>query len=275
MKPSEAEFNLGNSPAVILAPRFTPGASVLPLAKDDAAAYPGFRLSIPAGQAGQYRLAQLDDYQSLPRSRFRWQAPLSLHLHARVSMPALPGTWGFGWWNDPFTASLGFGGMARRLPALPNCAWFFFASPENYLSLRDDLPAQGSLAAVFASPDLPSWLLSPLALGAPLLLLRPLARLARAAGRVVVKEAGLQLELDPQDWHAYRIDWLPGGTRFFVDDRLVYAAPLAPRGRLGLVIWIDNQYAAFTPRGVFRAGALENPAPTWLEVAGVNICPLA
>jgi hypothetical protein len=46
-----------------------------------------------------------------------------------------------------------------RLPALPNTAWFFFASPPNYLSLRDDLPAQGALAAVFRSPRLPASLL--------------------------------------------------------------------------------------------------------------------
>ena len=70
----------------------------------------GQRLSIPAGAAGEYRLAQLDDTQHLPRSEFRWQSPCILELRARVSAADLPGTWGFGLWNDPFSASLGVGG---------------------------------------------------------------------------------------------------------------------------------------------------------------------
>src|SRR5512144_3136865 len=115
----------------MLIPRTTSGAQVVRLTSG------GWRLEIPAGSAGRYRLAQLDDYSNLPRRAFPWQAPLSLSLRARASQSSLPGTWGFGLWNDPFALSLGFGGE-RRIPALPNAAWFFFASAPNYLSLRDD-----------------------------------------------------------------------------------------------------------------------------------------
>ncbi len=125
-----------------------------------------WRLEIPAGPGGKYRLAQLDDYRDQSRALFPHQPPLALELECRASGDSLPGTWGFGLWNDPFSLSLGLGGGSRRFPALPNTAWFFFASPPNYLSFRDDLPAQGALAAVFRSSPMPAVML---ALGAPLL----------------------------------------------------------------------------------------------------------
>ena len=118
-----------------------------------------WRLEIPAGAAGRYRLAQVDDYHRLRRRDFPWRPPLRLSLRARASAPDLPGTWGFGLWNDPFSLSMGLGGAAQRFPALPNAAWFFFASPPNYLSFRDDLPAQGFLAATFQAPAIPAPLL--------------------------------------------------------------------------------------------------------------------
>src|SRR5512146_2593802 len=133
----------------MLKPRYTQGARVEEISSSH------FRFSIPGGAVGAYRLAQLDDYSQLTRSQLHWHAPCSLLIKARVSENDLPGTWGFGIWNDPFTASLGLGGMARRLPALPITAWFFRASPPDYLSLRDDLPPQGFLAAVFSSPPDP------------------------------------------------------------------------------------------------------------------------
>ncbi len=96
-----------------------------------------YLLSIPAGKADQYRLAQLDDYAQLRRGQFPLHAPRGLRLSARTSSGSIPGTWGFGFWNDPFGLSLGFGGNPFRLPVLPNAAWFFGASDENYLSFQD------------------------------------------------------------------------------------------------------------------------------------------
>ncbi len=231
----------------------------------------GRRLSIPAGPAGHYRLAQLDDTRNLRRRNFNWQPPCTLTLRARVSDPDLPGTWGFGLWNDPFSASLGLGGGTRKLPALPNTAWFFHASPENALSLRDDLPANGFLAAVFGSRSLSPFLYSPAVLAAPLLVWRVTARLLRQAARRWIQEDSTRLKCDSTAWHDYRLDWRLNGVSFQVDGQTILESALAPRGRLGLVIWIDNQFAAFRPDGSLKYGIQENPAPAWLEIADVNI----
>ena len=231
----------------------------------------GRRLSIPAGPAGHYRLAQLDDTRNLRRRDFNWQPPCTLTLRARVSDPDLPGTWGFGLWNDPFSASLGMGGGSRKLPALPNAAWFFHASPANALSLRDDLPANGFLAAVFRSRAL-SPILYPLAvIAAPLLAWRMTARLLRRAARRWIQEDSVRLNPDPTAWHDYHLDWRLDGVSFQVDGQTVRESPLVPRGQLGLVIWIDNQFAAFRPDGTLKYGVQENPTPAWLEIADLNI----
>ena len=94
----------------VLNPRFTRGSTVEQLA-------PGhWRLSLPAGQKG-YRLAQLDDYAGLPRRAFHTRRPAVLSLRARLSAAGLPGTWGFGFWNDPFSAGFGAGGGGLNLGA--------------------------------------------------------------------------------------------------------------------------------------------------------------
>ena len=243
----------------LLKPRHTPGASVAEI-------FPGnFRFSIPGGKVGTYRLAQLDDYSLSGRSHFQWRSPCGLKIKSRVSGDDLPGTWGFGFWNDPFTASVGLGGMARHLPALPNTAWFFHASPPNYLSLRDDLPAQGFLAAVFSSPPVPSLLLAPGLLAAPLLAWRASARLIRRLARQVIHEDSCLVKTNPTAWHTYHIELTPRVTRFSLDGALIFETAAVPRGRLGMVLWIDNQYAAFSPAGQLGYGTLENP-PAWMEI---------
>ena len=75
---------------------------------------------------------------------------------------------------------------------------------------------------------------------------------------------------DVTAWHTYTLDWQPDGVTFMVDGDTIAAAPVAPRGPLALVLWIDNQYAAL-PR---RPAALRNPGqpgPAWLEVSDLNI----
>jgi len=89
--------------------------------------------------SAELSLAQLDDYARTPRSRLSHTPPWTLQVRARASSVDLPGTWGFGLWNDPFGLSLGFGGgKPLRLPTLPQTAWFMQASRPNWLSLRDD-----------------------------------------------------------------------------------------------------------------------------------------
>ena len=247
-----------------LRPNFTRGARVEHSSPDV------WRLEIPAGPAGRYRLAQLDDYGRLPRRAFRWQLPLELALQARVSQALPPGTWGMGLWNDPFGMAILSGAEALHLPALPNAAWFFFASPPNYLSLRDDLLAQGGLAATFSAPNLPAPLLLPGLLALPLLALPPTTRWLRRLARRWVRQDACGLEMDPTQWHAYRLQWLAQRVRFWVDESLVLEAPAVPRGPLGLVLWIDNQYAALPPDGRLRFGTLANPLPAWLEISGLR-----
>lgn len=219
-----------------LIPRHSPGAQVEEISRGEA-----YRLSIPAGPANQYRLAQLDDYTQIPRGRFPWRAPLRLSLSARTSSASLPGTWGFGLWNDPFGLSLGFGGNPFRLPALPNAAWFFGASKESYLSFKSrqthgSAPtANGFLAQVFRAPRF-----HPLLVPAGLAL--PFSRRAtrRLMGKVV-GETGVALSVDVTQWHGYSLEWREERVSMVVDDAPVFESPVSPNPPLGLVIWIDNQ----------------------------------
>jgi hypothetical protein len=257
-----------------LIPRSTKDARVQEISRASA----HYLLSISSGNAQQYRLAQLDDYTKLNRKEFPLRFPISLHLSARVSHPSIPGTWGFGLWNNPFGLSLGFGGSPWGLPALPNAVWFFGASEESYLSFRKprpasarrDIAANGFLAQVFRAPKFhPAVILA----GFALPFSRRLTR--RLLGRII-DEDGINLRRDEQllvsmDWHRYRLDWREDGVSFTVDDSPVFESPVSPRAPLGVVIWIDNQYAAFTPEGKIGFGVLENPEPAWLEVKDIEL----
>lgn len=242
-----------------LIPQFTPGARVEEISPGEA-----YRLEIPAGKADRYRLAQVYDYAQIPRSQFALLAPLTLRLSARTSSESIPGTWGFGIWNDPFGLSFGFGGNPWRLPALPNAAWFFGASKENYLSFRE-AAANGFLAQTFRSPRF-----HPLLVPAGLVL--PFSRRAtrRLMGRIVGEDA-TALRVDVTQWHRYSLEWREEGVTFEVDDVQVLESPVSPHPPLGLVIWVDNQYAAFTPEGKIGFGVLANPEPAWLEVKDIDV----
>ncbi len=181
----------------------------------------------------------------------------------------LPGTWGFGFWNDPFGMALLSGAEPAHLPTLPNTAWFFIASPPNYLSLRDDLPADGALAATFRSPRLPALLFAPAALGLPLLMARPAARLMRKTARRFVKQDAVRLPLRLTDWHTYAIELSPERAIFLVDGAKMLETSVVPLGPLGFVLWIDNQYAAFRPDGRLGFGSLETLQPAWIEISGL------
>jgi hypothetical protein len=81
--------------------------------------------------------------------------------------------------------------------------------------------------------------------------------------------------VDPTQWHRYQIDWREKRVSFQVDDMLVLESSVSPHPPLGLVIWIDNQYAAFTPEGKIGFGVLENPEPAWLEIKDLEITSAA
>jgi hypothetical protein len=264
-------------------PRATSNASVESIKN-------GWRLGIQKGDYLHYRDAQLDDYSQLPRHKFPHQT-LNLNLRAKASSSSAAGTWGFGLWNDPFGLSLGFGGSPFRLPALPNAAWFFYGSEENYLSFKNGLDtctapnavrckctsgksicptrppvANGFMAQTFRAPKF-----HPLLFLAGLVL--PFSRkTTRKLLSKVIDEDGVALSVDVTQWHAYRLEWTRSGKRvqFYVDDALVLEPTVSPNPPLGIIIWIDNQYAAFTPEGKIAFGVLEGKEE-WLEIEGLEI----
>lgn len=230
--------------------RTTPSASIEKTEK-------GYLMKIPAGDSSTYRFAQIDDYFGLPRRKFPHHS-LTLSLRARTSNLSLPGTWGFGFWNDPFGMSLGFGANRFRLPTLPNAAWFFGASQENHLSFGDK-PAQGFLAQTFRSPKFHPMLI-------PAGLVFPFSRRVtrNLLGKVIGEDASA-LSVDVTQWHGYRLEWSENRVVWYVDESRVFESPVSPHPPLGLVIWIDNQYAAFTPEGRMSYGVLEGNEE-WLEI---------
>ena len=221
---------------------------------------------LPAGKKGSYRVAQWDDYTHLRRNQFSHRTPLTLTLQARVNGNSLPGTWGFGFWNDPFALGIGVKGPGLRLPALPEAVWFFYGSPKNDLSFRSEESKNGLLASVFTSASIPSILL-PLWLPAlPLLACKPTAWWLRRLASRFIHEDSFRLDVDVTRWHTYKLEWLRDLVRFYVDDVLVFTSTLSPKPLLGLVIWIDNQYAAFSADGTVRFGTEENTGDSCMEI---------
>jgi hypothetical protein len=230
-----------------------------------------YQFKLPPMPPGEYGLAQVDNYMHLRREKFPHRAPVSLQLEARLSAPDPPGTWGFGFWNDPFSAGFGLGGMRRFLPVLPNAAWFFYGSEHNHLTLRDDLPGKGLHAKVFRSPLLPS-ILSLLALPALPFFIWPFtARGLRRIARLFVKEDAVSLEMDVTHWHRYTLRWEAQHVEFKVDGSSILNTRLIPNGRLGLVLWIDNQTFKFTPDGKIGLGFLATSSPQVMMVRNLTL----
>lgn len=231
----------------------------------------GVRLSIPPRAAG-YADAQLDDHRALPRRRFAHRPPLRLSLRARASHPQPAGTLGFGFWNDPFSLSLGQAGAARRLPAPPCALWFFYASPPSALALAAGAPPHGWKAASLRAPALPGALFAPAALAAWVLSRLPPARapiLRLALGRLRAAEAALAAPLD--EWHEYTLEWHTCEARFHVDGRPALAAPAPPAGPLGFIAWIDNQFGAASPEAGLRFGLVATDQEQWLELRDLRL----
>lgn len=259
-----------------LTSRVTRGAGVIPSGS-------GWRLEIPAGIRCSYRLAQVDDYARSARARLPHRAPRTLSLRARASSTQLPGTWGFGFWNDPFGLSIGLGGTTMRLPCLPQTAWFFYASPENYLSFQPvhegqsevrspagSIPPNGFFAGSFASARISTLLFVPAVPLVPILFIPALSSRLRSLASRMIQQSGVALDTDVTAWHEYAIEWRPEVCRFHLDGLIVLETPLSPASPLGLVIWVDNQYAAWKPDGWLGFGTLENP-PAWLEIEQLDL----
>lgn len=232
------------------------------------------RMHFDAASADRYTDAEIHDYgQGHPLA---WRPPLRLTLRARASHPVAPsvdgqsnpaallGTAGFGFWNAPYV-------LDRRMGKLPDAVWFFYASPPSRMELVPGAAGWGWKAQVVHAHR---W--GTIAAGIPTLGAILAARLtgnARPAARWVQRLTDAhetQLTTDLTAWHTYQIDWLPEGVVFFVDEQPIMRVPHPPRGPLGFVAWIDNQYAIVTPRGALRGGIL-HAGPQWLEIADLSI----
>jgi hypothetical protein len=73
------------------------------------------------------------------------------------------------------------------------------------------------------------------------------------------------------EWHTYAIDWQAEAAHFKIDGDTVLNCHTSPRGPLGFVLWIDNQYMVATPWGKFNHGLLAAPGRQWLEVSNIRI----
>lgn len=128
------------------------------------------------------------------------------------------------------------------------------------------MPAFGSLAATFQSRPIYPPLLALATLTVPLFIAPPLGRIIRRIGRRVVKQDAATLAIAVEIWHHYEINWDSEGVSFRIDNQVIYQTTTPPFGPLGLVIWIDNQYAAFPPDGRLHYGTLANIEPAWIEI---------
>jgi hypothetical protein len=231
------------------------------------------RLSVPATDARHYLNAQLDNYHAPAGERVRRvpfvsAPPLQMSLRARASHAAPLGTLGFGFWNEPFSVT----GAVRGSPSV---AWFFYASPPSDMALVPGVPGHGWKAATLNMGRWPGLLMAPAALAAIGLtkipgLERPVLDLARRFTRA--HEAPLA-DVALTEWHHYALDWQRDAAVFTVDGVERLRAPTPPRGPLGFVLWIDNQYAVASLEGRFGFGVLALPESQWLEVEGLSIEP--
>jgi hypothetical protein len=233
----------------------------------------GCVLSLPPLPQG-YADAQIDDTQGLSRRRFRWTPPLRLVVRARVEPDSPAGTWGFGFWNDPFAVSLGQGGAARRWPCGPRALWFFYASPPNEFGFTTG-PRNGWRAMSVDTPEFHPLLLTPAALATTALAQLPIVR--RPVMRLALSQVTASEALLPGPGagiHEYDLTWEEGAATFRVDGDVVLRAARPPEDPLGFVAWIDNQYAIVTPERGLRFGTLATRREQVLHIQHASITPL-
>ena len=230
----------------------------------------GWRLHLPSSSG--YSDAQLDDTQGRVRHRLLHRPPLQLSLEARASGATPLGTLGFGFWNDPFPSIGGQAGARRVLPALPQALWFFHSSPPSDLPFSPAGEGTGWRAASLRSPAWPGAVVAVLGAAAVAgMVLRPLRRTLIQLGWRIVEGAQSAPIAGQDAWQRYEIDWSKEEARFMVDGRTVLAAKNPSNGPLGLVLWIDNQWAAFSVASGLRFGIVPNAPEGSLEIRDLRL----
>jgi hypothetical protein len=236
-----------------------------------------WRCQLPPLEEG-YADAQIDDYGRIrqthrwwPRRHYPWRPGVHMHLQARFSHAAgdLRGTAGFGFWNAPF------GDPTIPWPALPQAVWFFYASAPSDLPLAEKGVGRGWFAATLDATTWRAVAMTPLA--PVVLLLNQWPRLRQSLWPIIRRRLGIcfqPLAVDMTAWHEYDLLWRKNGCEFRVDDNLILQTPFAPRGPLGFVCWLDNQYMVLTVNGRFRWGTLPTKETQWMEVKHLKILTL-
>jgi hypothetical protein len=221
----------------------------------------------PTGKG--YTNAQIDDYGGRKRKAYLWRPGATLQLRARFSHPgaSLLGTAGFGFWNAPF------GDPTIPWPALPQAAWFFHASFPTDLPLPATGPGRGWFAATIDASTKQAIALAPFAPFVMLLNNVPQLRLRIWPGlRRALKISHATIgRVDMTSWHEYCLQWRKNGCVFTVDDDTVLETAFSPRGPLGFVCWIDNQYLIASPTGKLRWGTLPTGSEQWLEIDALEL----
>lgn len=234
-----------------------------------------YTLKLPAVDPAAYHDAQISSYAT--PADLSLMPPLRLSVRASAAQGTAPGTAqgtaqgtapgmaagtaGFGLWNHPFAPG------ERRL-RLPRAAWFFYASPPSDMALARDVPGCGWKAATIDAARWPFLALLPLA--PPGFLLMRVPALYRAlwpvGQRALHVSERLLSDAIPTQAHTYTLDWLPDRVDFHIDGVRVHTSPYSPRGPLGFIAWIDNQYAVVTPQGRFRFGLVDVPEAQTLRI---------
>jgi hypothetical protein len=233
------------------------------------------RLVIGAQGGATYCDAQLDDYSM--DGVLRWHPPVRMSLRARVShrSDVLRGTCGFGFWNDPLGMTTA---KSQRswLPhfRLPQAVWFFFAAPPSKMPWAYGLPSVGWKAATLDASRWAARLLLPFApVGMLLCRWRPAYTLLWPWIQNILKIDEKHLPQRFDAWHDFRLEWHVGSVRGWIDDEEVLHTRRAPRGPLGLVIWMDNQYMVATPQGEIKHGLVATDEQ-WLEIVSLEVIEL-
>ncbi len=216
----------------------------------------------------KYSDAQFDDYGGLKRKDYLWRPGTHLALQARFShhQEELKGTAGFGFWNAPF------GDPSVRWLALPQAVWYFFGSKPGNLPLAESGPGRGWFVSTVDATR-PAALVT-LAASPAILLLNQITAIRSRVWPFIRQQMGMsyhQLDIDLREQHYYELHWLHEECRFSVDEELVYRTDHSPRGPLGFVSWMDNQYLVVTPRGRFKWGTIRICQEQWMEIENLKI----
>jgi hypothetical protein len=158
------------------------------------------------------------------------------------------------------------------MPALPRAIWFFYAAPPSNMKLDLNTPGWGWKAATIDAARWPFLALAPTApVAMPLMHIRSIYRRLWPIGQRAIGVCEQALATSMDDWHVYTIDWGRNVARFFVDGTPIFTCETPPRGPLGLVIWIDNQFMRVTPWGDFGYGVIDRPGRQSLWVDWLSV----